>query len=75
MEGLENLDSKQKTISMPDPPNKLSTFVPRESQRVPESVYPNRNIIKLDSGAQSKLKGHVKSLASLFQLLQHTNSF
>lgn len=37
IEEMKNLDAKQKTISMPDPPKKLSTFVERKSQ-FPESV-------------------------------------
>ena len=42
IETMENLNSKQKTISMPDPVNKLSTFEPRNSRTAIASVYQKR---------------------------------
>lgn len=50
IEDMENLNSKQKTISMPDPANKLSTFERRNSRSGMASVYQKRKIDKQDSG-------------------------
>ena len=51
IEAMEHLNSKQKTISMPDPANKLSTFEPKNNRYGIESVYGQRKTDKHASKA------------------------